>query len=68
MFDVTAGKYYSLNEIASIIWNRIENAATVEELCQDLMKSFDVSLEVCQKDVISLLSRLQDRQLVQVVE
>ncbi len=68
MFDVSAGKYFSLNEIATAIWNRLETAVSVEELCEELTQRYDVQPEVCQKEVIALLTRLQDRQLIQVAE
>ena len=67
MFDAEAGKYYGLNDVATVIWNLLEEPKTVEELCDLLTEEFDVSIEQCRKDVIKFLPKMREKGLVQEV-
>jgi len=68
MFDVEAGKYYGLNEIASVIWQRLESPMTVEALCAELLKTFDVSPERCRAEIATFIAKLEAKGLVRTVE
>lgn len=66
MADVEAGKYYSLDAIATAIWNGLETETSVAALCAALHAQFAVSPERCEADVIRLLEQLVMRQLIEV--
>ena len=68
MFDAQANIYYNLNEIASVIWNKLEDTLSVEKLCKDLTEIFDVSEKVCQKEVMVILEKMNKKRLVSIVE
>ncbi|MBF0225246.1 MAG: PqqD family protein [Desulfobacterales bacterium] len=68
MFDAEAGKYYGLNEMATIIWNKLENMISIEKLCSDLIKNFEVSEDICQKEVISVLTKMHEKKLITIRE
>lgn len=68
MFDVNAGQYYGLNNVATAVWNHLETKKTVDELCQSLTADFDISLEECRKEMLEFLPELEEKGLIEVVE
>lgn len=68
MFSQESQAYFTLEDVAKDIWNRIEKPVLVGELCQDLLKVYeDVEEPECQAQVIEFLTELQTNGLVQVV-
>jgi len=68
MFSQESQAYFTLEDVAKDIWNRIEKPVLVGELCQDLLKMYeDVEEPECQEQVIEFLTELQTNGLVQVV-
>lgn len=67
MFDVNAGEYYSLNNVATAVWNHLETEKTVDELCQSLTKEFDISVDQCRKEILEFLPELEEKGLIEVV-
>ena len=66
MADIDRGKYYSLNPIATAIWQNLERPITVEELCERLCQQYEVSAEQCAADVMPFLEELEKRRLILV--
>jgi len=66
MFDTEKGKYYGLNDIATEIWNNLENPLTVDELCNQLTDEFEVSREQCLKDLLTFLPGLLKKGLIEI--
>lgn len=67
MFDVNAGQYYGLNNVATAVWNHLETEKTVRELAQALTAEFDISVEECQKELLEFLPELKEKGLIEVV-
>lgn len=68
MFDVNAGQYYGLNNVATTVWNHLETEKTVNELAQALTSEFDISVEECQKELLEFLPELEEKGLIEVVK
>lgn len=68
MFDVNAGQYYGLNNVATAVWNHLETKKTVDELAQALTSEFDISIEECRKELLEFLPELEEKGLIEVVE
>lgn len=64
--DSQAGYCYSINETAGRIWEIIETPHSIDELCSYLRKEYLIEEDVCLKEVIALVERLNDAGLVQV--
>lgn len=64
MADVDAGKYYALNNIATAIWEGIENEITVRDLISKLQAEYDVSPERCETEVLDFVNQLHTKGLV----
>lgn len=51
MMDINKGKYFSLNKVATRIWDLLEKPLDLKELCEILEKEYEVDEELCQKEV-----------------
>src|SRR4030067_2387541 len=66
MFSLERGMYYGLDNIASAIWQRIEQPISVANLCTTLIDDFNVDRETCQRDTLELLTWLFQQELVKI--
>lgn len=64
--NIEDGDYYSFNDIASLILKMIEKPKRVMDLCNDLVRKFEVSEQQCHKDVLTLLEKLNDASFLNV--
>jgi hypothetical protein len=64
MMDVESGNYYNLDEIGSQIWRRMAAPLAVEQLCRDLEALYDAPAAVIEQDVLTLLTRLEEKRLI----
>lgn len=67
MVNVSLGKYFSLNEVASIIWELLKKSVSIEEIVADLLTQFDIDRETCEKEVSSFVNELISLKLVKEV-
>lgn len=58
MMDPDQGKYFSLNPVATRIWDLLENPLDIEELCGLLMAEYDVQEEQCRSEVSEVLQEM----------
>jgi hypothetical protein len=66
MLNVNQGVYYSLDPIASEIWNLLEQPMQVESLADQLQKRYAVSVEQCRADVLEFLEKLRENGMILV--
>lgn len=58
MMNVEKGRYFSLNPVATRIWDLLENPLSADELCTLLIEEYDVDVEQCMKEVKELLEEM----------
>jgi hypothetical protein len=58
MMDLDKGKYFSLNPVATRIWDLLEKPLAADELCELLMNEYDVEPVQCRTEVTELLSEM----------
>ena len=58
MMDIERGKYFSLNPVATRIWEMLESPMDIDELCLLLRKEYDVTEARCRKEVQACISDL----------
>ena len=58
MMSTERGTYLGLSDIGARIWELIERPRSVDELCAELVKEFEVTDAVCRADVNALLNDL----------
>jgi len=67
LMNVGNGKYYKLDDIGSRIWTMIETPATVSSVCERLVQEYEVDPTTCEAEVLTLLDRLLENSLINVV-
>ena len=58
MMDIDQGKYFSLNPVATRIWDLLEKPMVVDELCLLLMEEYEVTDEQCRAEVREVLEEM----------
>jgi len=64
MMDLEQGKYFSLNPIATRIWDLLEREMTLAELCAMLMDEYEVEEDQCLDEVNDYLEEMAGLGLV----
>jgi hypothetical protein len=66
MMHIESGNYFGLNEVASFIWNQLQQPKTIAELCAAIQAEFDVDESRCAADTLAFLQGMIDDGLAQV--
>jgi hypothetical protein len=66
--DVENGQCYGFNSVASEIWRLLEHHVSVSEICDSLVKQFEVDRTGCETDVILFLDDLCSEGLVKLAD
>lgn len=64
MMNLETGQYFVLNDVASRIWELIEEPIVVTEVINSLLKEYDIDNKSCATEVIEFLSRLSYAELI----
>lgn len=68
MMDIEQGKYFSLNQTATVIWELLEKPMTVEEMCNTLIVDYDVEASRCKIEVKEYLDEMLSLGLIKMTE
>lgn len=60
MMDIDRGKYFSLNPVATRIWELLETPRELSEICLQLREEFDVEEARCHAETSACLSEMVD--------
>jgi hypothetical protein len=66
MLDVAGGSYYGLKSAGKAIWDLIEEPRRVDDVCDRLLEDFEVEADVCRRETLSFMERLDERGLLVV--
>jgi len=61
LLDPNSNTYFLLNRTGAVIWQKLEQEATLDEICAEVAGQFDITAEVCREDVKSLLAAIKDK-------
>jgi hypothetical protein len=64
MMDLKQGKYFSLNPVATRIWDLLEKPHDENDLCNILIDEYDVSFEQCRREVGEVLDEMEGLGLI----
>ena len=64
MMDIGSGHYYGLDDIGSVIWQRLEQPQTFGDLIDSLVAEFDADRAVIAADVRKLLAHMAGQKVV----
>lgn len=60
------GVYYGLDPLGARIWELIKEPRTVSQVKDAILEEYDVAADVCERDLVALLTHLSDEGLIQV--
>jgi hypothetical protein len=66
MMDMEQGKYFSLNQTATAIWELLEDPLTMEELCDRLTEEYEVDMERCLEEVKEYIDEMTKLGLIKI--
>ena len=58
--------YYGLNPVGTRIWSLLRQPRSVRELCDAVVREYDVQQERCERDVLDLLEEMKSEGLVEL--
>ncbi len=58
MMNLEIGRYFTLNEVGSRIWELIDKNNEVEGIINGLLEEYDVSREMCREQVFKYIEDL----------
>ena len=67
MMDINQGKYFSLNPVATQIWEFLEDSISLEDLGEKLVEEYDVDPEQCIAEVGEHLREMMKLGLVKEI-
>lgn len=67
VMSVRQGAYYTLDEVATRVWQLLAEPQTLDELVARLTTEYDVAADACRGDVHELLTDLRHEGLVEVI-
>lgn len=64
ILDVTSGRYFSLEEVGALIWKRLEDECTTDELVEAVVSGYDVDRDRAGADIAELIAELVEAGLI----
>jgi hypothetical protein len=64
MIDLVTGTYFGLDPVGARAWELIQSGKSPREVCDTMIKEFDVSREVLEHDVQDLIRDLVEKKLL----
>jgi hypothetical protein len=58
MMNVASGGYVGLSAVGARIWDLLDEARSVESICEELVRRYDVDPETCRTEVQAFLDDL----------
>lgn len=68
MMHPESGKYFSLNPVATRIWEMLETPMSFTQIVETLLNEFNVTPEVCNKETREFIKTLMEKDIVEVKE
>lgn len=66
MIDLDTGKYYTLNETATVIWDCINNNCSVGDVVDKLISIYEIEIDECIENVNLFLEELEGNGLLKI--
>ena len=66
ILDVKAGLYFGLDNVGALVWRLIQHPRSMRDLREAILDAFDVSPEVCERDLVALLQELAAKNLIEI--
>ncbi len=63
ILDVSSGDYFSLNPVATDVWNGLHQGQSQEEIVQTIAQKYETDSELVEADVAELIAELRESKL-----
>lgn len=67
LLDIRSGLYFGLDEVGTIIWERLRQGATLTEVVDTLEQEFDAARDILERDTTAFVRLLQDKGLIHLI-
>lgn len=67
MLDIDRGLYFGVKEVGRAIWKELEDPSTLDSICAELMRHYDIDEETCRREATQFVTYLVERKLVDVL-
>ena len=64
VLDLRNGRYYGLGPVGGLVWECLEEEATVADLVQQVVKVFDIDEEAATADMMEFLGEMLGSELI----
>ena len=66
LMSIGTGTYYSFAGVGDQIWSLMEEPTTIEDICRELGKKYEVEPSTCEQEVLAFVQHLISEQIVVV--
>lgn len=66
ILNLNGGAYHGLDPVGAAVWNLIASPTSVHAIVDAMVAQFDVDQERCERDLLVLLAKLDERGLIQI--
>lgn len=64
MMCLDSGAYFGLNEVASAIWQQLEQPVSLDDICAQLLLAYEIDADGCHREVSRFIATLHDQGLI----
>lgn len=68
MMDIQKGKYFSLNPVATSIWDLLEKPIALDAICNQLREEYEVGADQCRAEVEACLNEMEQLGMILKVD
>lgn len=68
MLSVRKARYYGASGAGAVIWQMLVEPCSANQICDRLMREFDVDEQLCRRDTLAFLQSLLDEGIVNVAD
>ena len=65
LLDLKSGVYFGLDAVGTRIWTLLQDHRDLQAVLQELLGEYEVSEETCARDLMDLVSAMEEKGLVQ---
>jgi hypothetical protein len=66
ILNLSNGVYYGLDPLGARIWELVQRPRTVRQVKESILEEYEVSPDVCERDLLTLLTHLSKEGLIEV--
>ena len=66
ILNLASGAYHGLDRVGLTVWNMLARPIAVSEIVDTMIGQYDVDRARCERDLLTLLTKLDERGLIQI--